>query len=180
MMLNFINKLFRKKMRDSKLFDKAVAQFFEPIARKLDLPLIKMNDGVYEIQSPYSIMRIRLDTGHRRGLNVLLRPASLREYDENKPGEFGIVNFIEFNGEKLQQTFFDVFTDEDFLRQAQLLAQAAERFGIPYLRGQKNDFEAIGEMIKKRGEPEQEKIREMMRNMPSFVREEWHIPTSDD
>ena len=70
-------------MRDSVLFDKAVDAFFAPLARKLDLPLIKVRDGVYDISSTHFIMRIRLDTGHRRGLNVILRPASFREFDED-------------------------------------------------------------------------------------------------
>jgi hypothetical protein len=61
-------------------------------------------------------------------------------------------------------------------------AQAAERFGIPYLLGQKNDFEAVKEWIRKRGEPELERIKQMQRNiernMPS-VRQEWVIPEDE-
>jgi hypothetical protein len=61
-------KFFNKKtMCDSKLFDKAVAKFFEPIAHRLGLPLTKIRDGVYEIPSPHFILRIRLHTGHARG-----------------------------------------------------------------------------------------------------------------
>jgi hypothetical protein len=171
------------KMRDSKLFDQAVAKHFGPISQKLGLLLSKISDGVYEMPSPHFIMRIRLHTGHRRGLNVLFRPASLRDFDESKPGiQYDLGCFMLFQGEDLKQVMVDVDTDEDFLRQARLLAGATERFGVPYLLGQKNDFESVREFIQKRGEPELEQIREMQknieRNMPS-VRQEWIIPDDE-
>ena len=169
-------------MRDSELFDKATTKYFEPIAQKLGLPFAKIRDGVYEISSSHFIMRIRLDTGHRRGLNVILRPASLQDYDENKPDACGIGCFIKFNGEDWKSLVASVVTDEDFLKLTQMYAQAAERFGIPYLLGQKNDFEAVKEWIRKRGEPELERIKQMQRNiernMPS-VRQEWVIPEDE-
>lgn len=170
-------------MRDSKLFDKAVAKFFEPIAQKLGLPLAKISDGVYEMPSPYFILRIRLHSGHHRGLNVMLRQSSTRDFDENKPGiEYDVGCFMLFNGEDIKPLLFDVNTDEDFLKKAQLIAEATKHFGVPYLLGQKNDFEAVREFIKKRGEPELEKIKEMQnnieRNLPS-VRQEWVIPDDE-
>jgi hypothetical protein len=48
-----------ENMRDTKIFDEAVMAFFEPIARRLALPLLKVRDGVYEIPSPHFIMRDR-------------------------------------------------------------------------------------------------------------------------
>lgn len=138
-------------MRDSKLFDKAVETFFEPFARKLGLPLSKVRDGVYDIPSQHFIVRIRLDTGHRRGLNVILRPASFREYDENKPGiQLGIGCFIEFHGESPQDTFVEVSTDENFSERARLLAIAAERYAVPYLLGEGKDWEIIQAMVPKK------------------------------
>jgi hypothetical protein len=170
-------------MRDSKLFDKAVAKFFEPVAQKLGLSLAKIGEGVYEIPSSYFILRVRLHSGHARGLNVLLRPTSARYFDENKTGsEYGIGCFIQFQGEDIKQIMVDVNTDEDFLKQAKLLAEAAERFGSPYLLGKRNDFEAVKEFINARGEPESERIKQMQRNiehnMPS-VRQEWIIPDDE-
>jgi len=171
------------KMRDSELFDKAVAKFFQPIAQKLGLPLTKIREGIYEIASPHFILRIRLDDGHHRGLNVILRLASLRDFDERKPGiQYGIGCFMLFNGEDEKSLHFDVITDEDFLKNAQFLAEATQRFGVPYLLGQKNDFEALREFIKKRGAPELERTRQMLRNiertMPS-VRQEWIVPEDE-
>jgi hypothetical protein len=172
--------LFKKPMRDSKLFDKAVMRFFEPIAQQLGLPISKIRDGVYEMPSPHFIMRIRLHDGHRRGLNVILRSAMLKDFGEDKPDQqYDISCFMLFHGEDLKQIIADVNTDADFIAQAELLAGAVNRFGIPYLLGQKNDFEAIREFMKKRGEPEMERIKQMQRNiernMPS-VRQEWTIP----
>jgi hypothetical protein len=138
-------------MRDSQLFDKAVETFFEPFAQKLGLPLSKVWDGAYDIPSQHFIVRIRLDTGHRRGLNVILRPASFREFDENKPGiQLGIGCFIEFHGENPQDTFVEVSTDESFSERARLLAIAAERYAVPYLLGEGKDWEVIQAMVQKK------------------------------
>lgn len=159
-------------MRDTKIFDEAVAAFFEPIARKLALPLLKVRDGVYEIPSPHFVMRIRLDTGHRRGLNVILRPASVRDFDENKPGiQYGIGAFMQFHGERIEQTFIDVDSDDDFLKRAQLLAQAAERYGVPYLLGRGENWEAVKEMISKKTAEDLEEIGKY--RFPKNVRKEW-------
>ena len=178
MALNCINKLFNKKMRDSKIFDEAVVKFFQPIAQKLDLPLSKVSEGVYEISSPHFVMRIRLDTGHARGLNVILRQSSLREFDENEPFvQYGIGCFMQFYGESLQETFIDVDTNEDFLEQARLLAIAAERYGVPYLLGQGKDFDAVQQMIRKRAEESVKEIKKY--HFPKNVREEWQIDEKD-
>jgi hypothetical protein len=159
-------------MRDLKLFDRAIARFFEPIARKLSLPLTRVEDGVYEISSPYFILRIRLHTGHARGLNVILRQASTRVFDENEPFvQYGIGCFMEFHSERLEETFVEVNTDDDFMEQARLLAQATERFGIPYLLGKGKDFDAIKEIYKKKAE---ESVKEIEKyRFPKNVRKEW-------
>jgi len=169
----------QKKMRDSELFDKAVAKLFEPIARRLNFPLTKVADGIYDILSPHFIMRIRLDTGHARGLNVILRSASWRDIDENdsKVPQLGITCFTQFHGEKLQDTFINVYTDEDFIRQAKLLAKAAECYGIPYLLGEGKDWEVVREEVRKKTKINVEKIRKM--KMPSFVQKRWHLPPPD-
>lgn len=120
-------------------------------------------------------MRIRLHTGHERGLNVTLREASKHEFNEDEPFvQFGIGCFIEFYGEKLEKTFIDVNTDEDFFRQARLLAQAAELFGVPYLLGQGKDFFAIQETYKKSSNEAVEEIKRLQ--LPSFVQKRWHLP----
>ena len=147
-------------MRDSLLFDKAVDTLFKPFAQKLGLSLRTVRDGVYDIPSPHFIMRIRLDTGHRRGLNLTLRPASFKEFDENKPGiQLGIGCFIEFHGENSRDTLIDVSTDEHFFEQVRLLAIAAERYAVPYLLGEGTDWTTVGEMVERKTQKELEKIK---------------------
>jgi hypothetical protein len=154
-------------MRDSRLFDRAVKEFFEPIAAKLGLPLGEIREGVYEIASPRFIMRIRLHTGHRRGLNVLLREASAREFDENEPGiEYGIGNFVMADGEEWEERLVE--TDDDFLRRAEYLVNAAKRFGIPYLLGQKKDFRMVKEMVEQRAVDNVAKIKNAPKSYQSF------------
>jgi len=63
-----------------KIFDRAVATFFEPIAQKQGLPLVKIKNGVYEVPSPYFILRIELDFERDMGISVALRQASLRDF----------------------------------------------------------------------------------------------------
>jgi hypothetical protein len=131
-----------------------------------------VRDGVYDIPSQHFIMRIRLDTGHRRGLNVILRPASFREFDENKPGiQLGIACFIEFRGENPQDTFIDVSMDEDFFERARLLAIAAEQYALPYLLGQSKDWEAINEMVERKTLEDVEEIKKY--RFPKNVRKKW-------
>jgi hypothetical protein len=138
-------------MRDSTLFDIAVETFFEPLARKLGQPLSRVTDGVYEIPSPYFVMRVRLHTGHHRGLNVLLRPTSPREFDENEPGgQLGIGCFVEFCGGDFHDAFGLVSTDEDFMERTRWFAIAAERYGVPYLLGEGKDWEAVKGMVEKK------------------------------
>ena len=161
-----------EKMRDLKVFDEAVATFFEPIARRLALPLLKVRAGIYEIPSPHFIMRIWLDTGHRRGLNVILRQTSVHDFDENKPGvQYGIGAFMQFHGERLDQTFIEVDSDKEFFKRAQLLAQAADLYGVPYLLGRGEDWEAVKEMISKKTAEDLNKIGEY--RFPKNVRKEW-------
>lgn len=165
-------------MRDSEIFDEAVYKFFEVLGRELGLELLKIGVGVYEMPSPHFILRIRLDTGHRRGLNVLLRPASLRDFDEYQPGsQLGIGCFIEFYGGKLQDVFINVDSKDDFVRQAQLLAAATREYLIPYLIGQGNDWEAVEEAVRRKTERDVEKIKNF--RFPKNVREEWRLPEGD-
>jgi len=159
-------------MRDSKIFDEAIAEYFRPIAQGLDLPLSKISDGIYDISSPYFILRIRLHTGHRRGFNVMLRQASSREFDENEPFiQYGIGCFMEFYGEDLKQTFIDVESDGDFMKLAQLLANATKRYGVAYLVGEGKDFNVIQETVKKQAQKSIEEIKNY--HFPKNVRKEW-------
>jgi hypothetical protein len=157
-------------MRDSKIFDEAVEKYFAPIAGALGLLLLRVQDGIYDIPSACFILRIRLDTGHRSGLNVFLRPAEFHQFDENEPGiEYGLGNLMLFKGEPWEDPLIE--TDDDFVKRAEWLAKMSERFAVPYLLGQENNWEAIKEMVRQRTIPEIEKIKSY--RYPKNVREEW-------
>jgi hypothetical protein len=158
------------RKRDSRIFDEAVARFFAPVATRLGLPVQRIAVGVHEVSSPWFIMRVRLHTGHHRGLNVLLRPASQREFDENEPGtELGIGNFAQFAGEDWNEPLIE--TDSGFMDRAESLASAAERHLAPYLLGQKNDFSAVQEMVSERTRIAVEQIKKY--RFPRNVRKKW-------
>jgi hypothetical protein len=158
------------KLRDAELFDEAVARFFRPFAQKHNFSLSKVREGVYDIFSPFFIMRVRLDTGHRRGLNVLLRPSTIRAFDENVARtEYGIANFVRFQGGEWKEGLID--TDIDFMERAEWLGCTSEKFGLPYLLGQKNDFDSIKTMVELRTKNDTRKINKY--DLPQMVRKKW-------
>ena len=166
-------------MRDSNLFDKAIAKYFAPFAHDTGLPLSKVSDGIYEISSPHFILRIRLHTGHRRGLNVMMRLSKYREFsdDDHTPGVmYGIGCFMENSGEDWQSKFADVETDEDFRKQTELLAEATKQFLTPYLLGGKNDFQVIKDKWDEKGKAAVSEIRKL--KFPSIAQKRWHLPKS--
>ena len=157
-------------MRDLQLFDRSVEAFFEPIARRLGLPLSKVQGGVYEVASPYIIMRIRLHTGHHRGLNVMLRPASSRVFNESEPGaEYGLVHFVLLEGGDWTEPL--IATDADFLNWAAQLAIQSERFGAPYLLGKGKNYDAVKEIVRQKSRRALEEIKAY--RFPKNVRKEW-------
>jgi hypothetical protein len=88
------------------------------------------------------------DTGHRRGLNASLGRTSAQTFDENNPG-YGIGRFVRFEGGKWDSNNL-VGTDADFTRQVDRFAKAAAEFGIPYLLGKGEPFEAIERQVAER------------------------------
>ena len=77
---------------------------------------------------------------------------------------------MEFHGEELKQSFIDVDSNDDFMKLAQLLADATKRYGVPYLVGEGKDFDAIQQIVKKNKSQENiEKIRQNYR-FPKNVR----------
>src|SRR5262245_59887103 len=123
-------------MRELKLFDDAVQRYFMPVAERLRLQTSRVRDGFYELASPFLVARIRLDTGHRRGLNVIAHKPSMREIDENEPwSQIGIANFAKAAGEECLEP--DIENDGDFLERAAWLAKATDRLLTPYFLGLK-------------------------------------------
>ncbi|MGH7939815.1 MAG: hypothetical protein ACREFR_01930, partial [Limisphaerales bacterium] len=153
---------------------------FEPIAQKCGLPLIKIQEGIYEMPSPFFIQRLEAYAGHSsRGLSAMLRQATLRAFVERVPGfQCDITWFMRFNGKDTEAFYFNIVTDEDFLKMAKLFANAIEHFGISYLLGQKDDFEAVNQFVQEQSKHSVERMRQMQRNIESKmknVRQEWPV-----
>jgi len=153
-------------MRDSDIFDEAVGKLFKPIANNAKLVMNRLEDGVYEISSPYCVMFIRLNTGHKRGLNVILKSTR----DENLADQaYGLGNFVMLEGRRLEEGIVE--TNSDFLQEAEKFANETKTIAIPHLLGLKDDFEAVKEMVKKQTEEDVKKIEEY--RFPKNVRKEW-------
>lgn len=48
------------------IFDEGVVRFFEPLAKRIDLPLRKVKSGIYELAGPHFVLHIRRGIGHSR------------------------------------------------------------------------------------------------------------------
>src|SRR5216684_7123154 len=84
---------FRREMICIETFEQAVARYFEPIAREQDWPLIRPRQDVYEIPSPYFVMRIRYWVGaHTKSINATLIPIEEMpgDIENGGQGELGI------------------------------------------------------------------------------------------
>jgi hypothetical protein len=166
-------------MLGSKTFDKAVATFFKPIAQKHGLPLLKIEDCIYEMPSPYFILRIGLLAGHNRSISATLRQVSLRNFVDRVVGiQYDIGWLLRFNGEDTEPFHFLISDDNDILRKVQMEADATERFGIPYILGLKDDFESVKEFAKREVETRMERMRQTRPKKEiklKNVRQEWPV-----
>ena len=158
------------KPEDVKLFDDAVARFFPIISAKVKLPLNRLQDGLYEIASPESVMRIRLGTGHGKSVLATIMAARDRPKDLNDASkEFGLGLVARFYGKTVQTE--PAATAEEFLEQAKIVARKADEHFVPHLLGLRDDFERmkeyVGTLVTESG------IREKKWNFPKNVREEW-------
>jgi hypothetical protein len=154
-------------------FEEAVAGYFEPLAREFELPLIRAKENLYEIASRWFIMRISFGIGHGRSILATLSPSGKSSTpDLNDRNEFGIAVVAGYNGMEMQTR--PVGTTEEFFNQAQYVADMARTFGIPYLLGQKSDWNDVKEYIEEKIEREAEGIKKL--KFPPNVQKRWHLP----
>jgi hypothetical protein len=152
------------------IFEKVVTAYFGPIAQKYGLPLVKIKDNIYEMPSPYFILRIGVYSGHGSGRNITatLHQVTLCNFAENKPlCQYGVGWLGSFAEDKSEPFHADLNTDDGFLKKAQMLASQTECFAISYLLGEKDDFEAVSEFVQKKieNDPETQKLNEMTRQI---------------
>jgi len=154
--------------------------YFEPIAQKHKLPLVRIEDGIYEVPSPHYILHIEAYAGHSsRGLSASLRKTTLCTFVRGRAGfQYGIGWFMSSKGENIDYFNFQINDDDDFLKMAQLYADATERFGISYLLGQTDDYEAVREFAEKEVKAREERTKQTQRNIQikmKNVRQEWPV-----
>jgi ABC-type tungstate transport system permease subunit len=164
----------RKKIITLGTFDLAVWRPFEPIAKRLKLPLSRLKDDLYEIQSPYFSVHIQYTKGHLgKGILATLFPTNEQPANANdKVRAFGVGVIAKYYGADMQTHL--VTTEEEFFQQAEHIAKMAEMYCAPYLLGTKDDFEQIKSYVD--GLIEKSGIREKKWNFPKNVREEWKLP----
>jgi hypothetical protein len=158
------------KPADVKLFDNAVVRFFLPVAAKIKLPLNRLQDGIYEIAAPESVMRIRLGIGHGKSVLATIMATRDRPPDVNDTSkELGLGLISRFHGDAVHTEA--VSTEREFLEQAEIVAHKAEEHFVPYLLGLRDDLERAKEYVEtliiESG------MREKKWNFPKNVREEW-------
>lgn len=155
------------------VFDKAVRDFFAPIAEQCGLQIVRISDGLYEIPSSHCNMRIQLGIGHSKGLSVTLCPA--QKCSENSNGwdtEIGLPVIAKYNGYEIQFEYVGTATEHRL--QASNLSSLAKIYCVPYLLGNKSDLAEIQAFVEKA--IEESGIQHKKWNFPKNVREEWPLP----
>lgn len=149
-------------------FDDSVTAFYKPIADRAGLQLQKLRSGIYQIVGALFILRLRQGTGHKKDLLVTMAPiaASARDLDDLS-GEIGLPLIAEYHGVEIPHE--DITSSEGFYSSPRHVAEMIERFCMPYLLGQKSDFEELRSFVDR-------KIASApipSFNFPPNVREEW-------
>lgn len=151
-------------------FDRAVANFFAPLAANAKLASQQLCDGVYEVQGKEITMRIRRGTGHRKDILVTLLPTAERPADnDDLSKEIGLDVVAEFCGQTVAESSLD--TEEEYLRSAGVLATAADKLLFPYLLGDRTDFAELKKFVAARAEKAVSEIPDY--RFPKNVRKEW-------
>ena len=166
---NFDSK-FTRLDTSANIFDEGVTQFFEPLAKRIKLPLQKLKDGIYEIAGETFTMRIRRGIGHSRDFLVTLSEKSSTPLSPDELGrEVGLGVIAEFNGQKLGT--HKLHTTEGYLAAFAEAAKAAERYCAPYLLDLRSHLGEIRRVVEQK--IEDSGLRPKKHRFPPNVREEW-------
>jgi hypothetical protein len=149
-------------------FGAAVTTSFRPIADRAGLELQTMRPDIYQIAGNCFILRIRRGIGHRKDFLVTLSrlAASPRDLDDLS-GEVGLSVIAEYNG--VEMPYDDISSVQAFCASLRRAAETAEQFCMPYLTGQKSDFDEIRSFVDRKVEA----AWEPPFKFPPNVREEW-------
>src|SRR3954451_12811794 len=87
--------------------------------------------------------------------------------------ELGIAVIAGYNGMSTEYIPWEQ-SEKGLFEEAQYLASMVKEFGVPYLLGQKLDWEKVQEYIRAEVEKEVQKIRKY--RYPACVQKRWHLP----
>jgi hypothetical protein len=157
-------------------FEQAVGRYFDPIASEHGWPLIRRGEDVYETASPYFVLRIRFHVGaHAKSINATLIPIDQMPGDVagGGCGELGVGVIAGYNGAEIKYIPWEN-TVQGLFEEAQHVANLVRQFGLPYLLGQRSDWNKVKEYVGKEKEKYLEKLRGY--KFPPFVQKRWHLP----
>jgi hypothetical protein len=153
-------------------FHDLVVRFFEPLARDANVSLIRLRDDIYEFGNEQFVIRIRRGIYRDRN-RVFFVTLSRRKPDpedlENPRNEIGLGNFAEYNNYPF--TSRDLRSSEDWKEAFEEAAVATRKLCIPYLTGERKDFEDIVSFVERKIEATG--IRTKKWNLPPNVIKKW-------
>jgi len=153
-------------------FHKSVTRCFEPIARERGWPLVHTSEDTCEIQASHLNLKIRFRIGrHSRNIDAVLVDPRLGRGNPNS--ELGIFAIAAYNGVNIQFLPSEQ-TEQGFYDYAQYVAEMTRTFGLPYLLGQKGDWNAVREHWLRETDKEIERIKNY--SYPPSVQKRWHLP----
>ena len=161
-------------------FERAVARYFEPIGQEHGWRMTRRTDNLYEVFAGRFVMRIRFEIGaHRKGINATLIPLDVLPGDVERGGcgELGVSVIAGYNDVDIQYIPWEQ-DEKGFFEQAEYFADLTRRFGVPYLLGQKSDWDGVKNYIEARIDERKKEIREV--RFPSFLQKRWHLPGPKD
>lgn len=156
-------------MTFEKIFDDLVVRYYGLIAIQIGLTLTRLADGIYEIAGKSFAMRMRRGTGHFPSFLITVSERKVVSRDLSDPtGEIGLGVIANFNNVSMPKGEARLADLEPIFAET---AKVAERFGVPYILGEKTDLSEIREFIEKR--IQEKGIREKKYHLPKNVRQEW-------
>ena len=149
-------------------FDDAVISIFKPVAHRAGLKLQKLRSGIYEIAGRDLVLRLRLGKGHFKDVLITLAPSTEAPRDlDHLTGEIGLNVIAEYHG--LTAPDQDTLSVKSFYSSLQRIAELTETLCVPYLLGQKSDYQEIRSFVDRKIESD----TKQWGPWPFNVREEW-------
>ena len=153
----------------SSKFDRLVSRYFEPLADRTGLKLVKVSHGIFEIAGKTFVVRIRLGTGHKTDFLVTLSSEKSKKDIADLSNEIGLGVIAEYYKQPLRSQ--DFASDEEIHSAFLEAANTTEALCLPYLLGIRDSVADILEFVEEK--IASSGIRDKKYRFPPNVREEW-------